>query len=156
MLLLVFDTPFGPMGLGEAEAAICRLYLPGIALPPAPREETALLAEGRRQLTEYFSGQRRTFSLPLRPEGTPFQQRVWAALREIPWGQVRTYRQIAAALGSPRSCRAVGMANHRNPLPILIPCHRVVGSSGALTGYAGGLALKAALLTLEGAPFQST
>ena len=99
---------------------------------------------------EYLAGARRDFDLPLAPQGTPFQQRVWAVLREIPYGQTRSYRELALAAGSPRGYRAVGMANHRNPIPILIPCHRAVGADGSLTGYAGGLELKRKLLELEG------
>lgn len=149
MELLLFDTPFGLMGLASEEEAVCRLYLPNSPVPRIACRETPLLTEGRKQLTEYFAGQRREFSLPLVLKGTPFQQQVWDALREIPWGETRTYGQIAAAVGRPKACRAVGMANHCNPIPILIPCHRVVGAMGSLTGYAGGVELKRALLDLE-------
>ncbi len=109
-----------------------------------------LLQEAARQLAAYFAGRLRRFELPLRPAGTPFEQRVWAALREIPYGQVRSYGAIAARIGSPKAARAVGRANHGNPLPIVIPCHRVIGASGALTGYGGGLPIKEYLLRLEG------
>ena len=112
--------------------------------------KTALLAEAERQLTAYFAGELREFSLPLKPAGTDFQRKVWDALREIPYGETRSYAEIAARVGCPRGYRAVGLANNRNPIPILIPCHRVVGANGALTGYAGGLAVKEALLRLEG------
>ena len=101
------------------------------------------------ELREYFAGTRRAFTLPLAPAGTPFQQEVWAALREIPYGETRTYGQIAARIGRPKACRAVGMANNRNPIGIVVPCHRVVGASGALVGYAAGLAVKESLLRLE-------
>ena len=104
-----------------------------------------------RQLLDYLAGNREYFELPLSPKGTPFQKKVWNALRAIPYGQTRSYRDIALAVDCPRGFRAVGMANNRNPIPILIPCHRVVGADGSLTGYAGGLELKRALLTLEGA-----
>lgn len=110
---------------------------------------TALLCEAKHQLEEYFAGRRRVFDLPLSPHGTAFQRRVWAALEAIPYGETRTYAQIAAAIGKPKACRAVGMANHCNPLPIVIPCHRVIGSGGQLTGYAGGLDTKRFLLALE-------
>ena len=153
MEFLLFDTPLGPMALGEEEGAIVRLYLPGQPTPRLMSRETPLLGRGRRELLEYLAGERRDFDLPLSPRGTPFQLRVWRALRDIPWGQTRTYRDIALAVDCPRGFRAVGMANHRNPIPILIPCHRVVGSGGTLTGYAGGLALKRALLKLEGLDF---
>lgn len=153
MDILRFDTPLGPMALEEEEGAITRLWLPGQPVPPSPGRETPLLCRGRQELWEYLAGERRDFDLPLHPRGTPFQRRVWQVLGDIPYGQTRTYAQIARAVDSPRGFRAVGMANHRNPIPILIPCHRVVGSGGALTGYAGGLELKKALLALEGADF---
>ena len=148
-----FDTPLGPMALGEEGGAIVRLYLPNAPTPRLMSHPTALLEEGRRQLLEYLKGERKEFDLPLAPQGTPFQQAVWAALRDIPWGEVRSYREIAQAVGSPKGFRAVGMANHRNPIPIFIPCHRVVGADGSLTGYAGGLELKRALLAAEGRSF---
>ena len=150
MDFISFDTPLGPMALAEEGGALCRLYLPGSPTPRLMPHSTPLLEDGRRQLLEYLSGRRQRFELPLAPQGTPFQQKVWAALCEIPCGQTRSYAHIARAVDCPRGFRAVGMANHRNPLPILIPCHRVVGSGGALTGYAGGLELKRALLAIEG------
>lgn len=153
MDILRFDTPLGPMALEEEEGAITRLWLPGQPVPPSPGRETPLLCRGRQELLEYLAGERRDFDLPLHPRGTPFQRRVWQALGDIPYGQTRTYAQIAQVVDSPRGFRAVGMANHHNPIPILIPCHRVVGSGGTLTGYAGGLELKKALLALEGADF---
>lgn len=100
-------------------------------------------------MREYFAGVRWEFTLPLAPKGTPFQQKVWEALRTIPYGQTKSYGEIARQIGSPMGARAVGMANHRNPIAILIPCHRVVGKKGELTGYAGGLWRKQALLNLE-------
>ena len=145
----LFDTPVGQMALAGEGDAISRLYLPGLPLPRLASRETPLLARGREELLEYLAGARRDFDLPLAPQGTPFQQRVWAALREIPYGQTRSYRELALAAGSPRGYRAVGMANHRNPIPILIPCHRVVGADGSLTGYGGGLEAKQFLLELE-------
>ena len=107
--------------------------------------------QARQQLTEYFAGQRREFDLPLAPAGTDFQRRVWELLREIPFGETVTYGDLARRLGNPRAARAVGMACNRNPIAIVVPCHRVVGSTGSLTGYAGGLDTKAFLLKLEGA-----
>ena len=106
--------------------------------------------QARQQLTEYFAGQRREFDLPLSPSGTDFQRRVWELLREIPYGETVTYGELARRLGNPRAARAVGMACNRNPIAIVVPCHRVVGSTGSLTGYAGGLDTKAFLLKLEG------
>jgi methylated-DNA-[protein]-cysteine S-methyltransferase len=101
------------------------------------------------QLAEYFEGRRRTFALPLAPEGTPFQLRVWNALLEIPYGETISYGELAARIGDRSASRAVGLANGSNPLPIVIPCHRVIGSNGKLTGYGGGLPIKQQLLTLE-------
>jgi methylated-DNA-[protein]-cysteine S-methyltransferase len=109
-----------------------------------------ILRESARQLAEYFAGQRKTFDLPLDPTGTAFQHSVWRALLTIPFGQTRSYQQIATQIGRPSAVRAVGAANGRNPLSIIAPCHRVIGSSGHLTGFAAGLDTKAYLLRLEG------
>jgi methylated-DNA-[protein]-cysteine S-methyltransferase len=109
-----------------------------------------VLAEAVKQLNEYFAREREVFSIPLRPAGTPFQLRVWKALEEIPYGRTRTYLDIARMLGQPAAVRAVAAANGRNPLPIFVPCHRVIGTSGSLTGYGGGLEVKLELLRLEG------
>jgi methylated-DNA-[protein]-cysteine S-methyltransferase len=108
-----------------------------------------LLLEAERQLAEYFAGHRQRFTLPLDPSGTAFQRDVWDALATIPFGETRSYSQIAAQIGRPQAVRAVGAANGRNPLSIVVPCHRVIGSTGALTGFAGGLDVKARLLALE-------
>lgn len=105
--------------------------------------------ETARQLDEYFAGKRREFSVPIRTQGTDFQEKVWAALRKIPYGETRTYGQIAAQVGNPKAGRAVGGANHNNPIMILTPCHRVIGADGSLTGFGGGLDVKEALLALE-------
>ncbi|MBL8265836.1 methylated-DNA--[protein]-cysteine S-methyltransferase [Steroidobacter sp.] len=109
-----------------------------------------ILLEAERQLQEYFAGQRKEFALPLDCNGTEFQRRVWNALLTIPYGETRSYAQIADQIGNPAAVRAVGAANGRNPLSIVAPCHRVLGSNGSLTGFAGGLAVKAKLLSLEG------
>jgi methylated-DNA-[protein]-cysteine S-methyltransferase len=111
-----------------------------------------ILLEAERQISEYFAGERIRFDLPLHLEGTEFQKRVWQALREIPFGKTKSYLDLARAVGSPEASRAVGAANGKNPLSIVVPCHRVVGAGGALTGFAGGLETKAALLTLEARP----
>lgn len=108
-----------------------------------------VLRQAVRELREFFAGERRIFTVPVAPEGTPFQQEVWKALQAIPYGATCSYRDIARAVGRPAACRAVGMANHCNPVPIIIPCHRVVGADGRLTGYAGGLEIKSRLLRLE-------
>jgi methylated-DNA-[protein]-cysteine S-methyltransferase len=114
-----------------------------------------ILIEAERQLSEYFTGQRIRFDLPLQLNGTEFQKKVWQALREIPFGKTRSYRDLARAVGLPKASRAVGAANGKNPLSIVVPCHRVIGANGSLTGFAGGLATKAALLALEAKPVQS-
>lgn len=101
------------------------------------------------QLNEYFKGERKHFDLPLKPLGTEFQKRVWKALMNIPYGETKSYKEIAIEVGSPKACRAVGSANNKNPIPIIIPCHRVIGSTGKLVGFAGGLNLKEKLLNLE-------
>lgn len=140
------ETPIGPLTLQADEAAVTAIrFGAGGAQDTSP-----LLDAAEAQLREYFAGARRTFDLPLAPHGTAFQQRVWTALRAIPYGETRTYGELAAAIGSPNASRAVGMANHRNPIPIIIPCHRVIGANGTLTGYAGGLEIKRKLLALEG------
>lgn len=143
------ETMFGPMIL-EGEQALTHLYLPN-ALPDRKGRgaETPLLVRAREQLLSYLAGERQGLDLPLAPVGTDFQRSVWTALKAIPYGQTRTYGEIAAAIGRPKAVRAVGQANHHNPLPIFLPCHRVVGSGGTLTGYAGGLEMKKALLVLE-------
>jgi len=130
----------------EAEAARARAWPDAVCDPQAPP-----LPALKAQLVEYFAGERRTFDLPLAPRGSAFQQRVWQALQEIPYGATCSYADIARAVGAPGSARAVGGANHDNPIGVVIPCHRVIGAGGALTGYAGGLTRKRLLLELEGA-----
>lgn len=138
------------MALVSSGTAIVRLFLPGQPLPPLSEQSTPLLKEAKAQLLDYLAQKRKKFDLPLGPQGTPFQRRVWGELSRIPWGETRTYGQLAMAVGAPKAARAVGQANHQNPIPILIPCHRVIGADGSLTGYAGGLELKRMLLQLEG------
>lgn len=141
-----YDSPFGPIRIGYEDAirSICHVEKAGNDHTPSPLSDRAA-----KQLEEYFQGQRQEFDLPLRSIGTPFQMAVWEALKAIPYGETRSYGQIAAAIGNPKASRAVGMACNRNPLWIVIPCHRVVGSTGKLTGYEGGLDMKRALLELE-------
>lgn len=146
MPAFTMQSPIGLLTIEETDGAITALRFGGETVSPPP---TPLLQRAAQQLTEYFAARRRRFDLPLRPQGTAFQQAAWSALCDIPYGQTRTYAQQAAAIGNPKACRAVGMANHCNPLPLLIPCHRVIGATGKLTGYAGGLALKRFLLELE-------
>lgn len=142
------DTPVGRLCIGEAEGCITGVTWEE---PPADavREETPLLQRCREELCSFFRGERQSFDLPLYCKGTAFQKQVWAALQEIPYGETRTYGEIAAAIGRPKAARAVGMANHQNPIAILIPCHRVIGAKGKLTGYAGGIEKKEWLLELE-------
>lgn len=153
------DTPIGRLRLVSDGAHITAIAFPQHAGEPGddrPCSDPALAACAA-QLSEYFQGRRQRFDLPLAPRGTPFQQAVWQALRDIPYGELRSYRDVAEALHNPRAVRAVGAANARNPIPIVVPCHRVIGSDGSLTGFAGGLAMKRALLELEGAlPVQAT
>ena len=148
------NSMLGTLRLEEEDDALCGVQLCPDGVPdlePLPRKvcETPLLQETEEQLNEYFAGARREFDLPLAAKGTPFQQAVWAQLHKIPYGEVRTYGQLAAALGKPKASRAVGSACHRNPLCIVVPCHRVIGADGSLTGYAEGLEIKEYLLELE-------
>jgi methylated-DNA-[protein]-cysteine S-methyltransferase len=147
------DSPLGPVLVAGDAAGLRHIsFQAGTrALDPAPgwvRDEVAL-GDALEQLAAYFAGARTAFALPLAPRGTPFQQRVWAALREIPYGETISYGTLARRIGRPTASRAVGAANGRNPLPIVVPCHRVIGSTGALTGFGGGLHLKEGLLALE-------
>lgn len=147
----IYDTSIGKIGIAASGAFITHVFFGQTVKPKAYElSETPLLHQAYLQLEEYLTGRRTIFELPLRPEGTPFQQLVWQALLTIPYGQVRTYAQIAGQIGRPKACRAVGLANGRNPISIFIPCHRVIGANGTLTGYAGGLDMKKKLLDLEG------
>ena len=162
---VVVDTPLGPLRVAGTAQGLTEVgFMEGEGRPaqippvqvshgqvPHGQKERELLSEAQQQLQEYFEGRRRQFSLPVAPRGTAFQQRVWAELQKIPWGTTATYRDIAQRIGQPTAVRAVGSANGRNPVAIVIPCHRVIGSDGSLTGYAGGLATKRRLLQLEGA-----
>lgn len=112
-------------------------------------EETPVIKQAVSELQEYFEGRRREFTVPLHPQGTDFQLRVWQVLRTIPYGKTWSYKQVATAAGNPKASRAVGMANNRNPIAIIIPCHRVIGANGRLVGYAGGLDVKEKLLEIE-------
>lgn len=147
---LIMETPVGPLTILEDLHGICGIHFGDERSADIIMEETPLLAEAKRQLNEYFSGVRKEFHLPLSINGTLFQKTVWKALCTIPYGETRTYGQVAVQIGNPRGGRAIGMANHNNPIAIVVPCHRVLGANGALTGYAGGLHIKRALLELEG------
>ena len=148
------DTPIGTLRLLADGEALVAIEFPEHAGPPRPSgaraaQDAPVLARARRQLAEYFAGERTRFDLPLAAAGTPFQRRVWAALSGIPYGETRSYSDIAAEVANVRAVRAVGAANGRNPLPIVVPCHRVIGSDGRLTGFGGGLPTKAWLLRHE-------
>lgn len=148
------DSPVGRLRLVAGEDGLRRICFPRERHPRPDDLEgehaPARLAFARRQLDEYFAGKRRSFELPLAPRGTAFQLRVWEALRTIAWGATWSYAELAHHLGQPKAVRAVGGANGRNPLPIVVPCHRVIGADGSLTGFGGGLRIKALLLALEG------
>ena len=146
-------TPIGELTMVGDGHALSALYFPGHARRPGAEtfgiRDDGAFPDAREQLAEYFAGKRTSFDLALTPRGNEFQQKVWRLLRTIPYGQTRSYGQLAAQLGDPGLARAVGAANGRNPISIVVPCHRVVGHDGSLTGYAGGLARKAYLLELE-------
>lgn len=144
-----FESPIGALRLYARGDALVGLHLPGLPVPDAVDGELPVLKEARAQLAAYFAGRCLRFELPLAPEGTTFQRSVWDALVAIPAGTTATYGEIAARIGKPHAARAVGMANHDNPIAIVIPCHRVIGASGKLTGYAGGLPMKSWLLSHE-------
>lgn len=146
-------SPAGTLRLVASDAALVGVYFeahrPAPSLEARPVRAHPILDRAGRELGEYFAGKRSRFTLPLEPRGTAFQRAVWGALMAIPFGERRSYAELAAAIGRPRAVRAVGAANGKNPLSIVVPCHRVVGSDGSLTGYAGGLAAKERLLALE-------
>jgi methylated-DNA-[protein]-cysteine S-methyltransferase len=163
-MIVIKETSIGKIGIEEQGGKITQLifgkyvkydfekyeisdYEKSAFVPP-------VISEAFLQLEQYFRGERKEFSLPLNPQGTPFMKSVWNALCTIPYGKTATYKEIAETVGRPKACRAVGLANNKNPIAIVIPCHRVIGSSGKLVGYAGGLDLKRRLLILENKSFQ--
>lgn len=148
MAQLIVPSPVGPLLLASDGLSLVRLAFDETPANEAPDD---LLLRAQTQLNEYFAGQRTTFDLPLAPPGTPFQKKVWQELTQIPYGQVTSYGQLAEKMGQPTATRAIGLANGQNPIAIIIPCHRVIGKDGSLTGYGGGLPRKEYLLTLEGA-----
>lgn len=144
------ESPVGELTLVANEEALVGVYWAGHGPKVEADENHPVLATAARELAEYFAGKRRQFDVPLAPEiGTEFQQRVWRALREIPYGKTWSYGDLANRVGNAKACRAVGAANGQNPLPIFVPCHRVIGADGSLTGFGGGLERKKVLLTLE-------
>ena len=146
----IYETKIGKILLAEEEGHMTNLYFDDQReVERAELKETALIREAKKQLDEYLLGRRKEFNLPLKAKGTEFQQRVWQALLDIPYGETKSYGEIAKIIGNPKAARAVGLANNRNPISIFIPCHRVIGKNGKLVGYGGGLQIKEFLLTLE-------
>lgn len=150
----VVDSPLGPLYAAASDGSLVGLYFSGERTPPdpgllGPEGADAVLAAARLQLQEYFAGQRRFFDLPIAARGKPFQLAVWQALRSIPYATTVSYGEIARRIGSPTASRAVGLANGQNQIPIIVPCHRVIGADGSLTGYGGGIERKRFLLDLE-------
>lgn len=148
--IFFYQTIIGEIGIAELRGSITNLYFQGEQIScNYTILETDILKEAARQLQDYLAGKLREFDLPLAPAGTEFMQRVWESLRTIPYGETRSYQEIAQAVGHRKAARAVGLACNRNPIPIFIPCHRVIGAGGRLTGYRGGLDIKSHLLDLE-------
>ena len=142
-----YETKLGSVTIVEEDGAL--LAITTHRTYKGIKQETPLINEAYRQLSEYLLGERKRFDLPLNPQGTVFQLQVWKSLCDIPYGETRSYKQIAEAIGNPKAVRAVGMANNRNPLLIVVPCHRVIGANGKLVGYAAGIEKKEFLLKLE-------
>ena len=147
------NSPIGRMLLVGRDGVLEELHFPKataqLQIPKEWRENMAGFREVLSQLEEYFAGNRQAFDLPLAPRGTAFQEKVWEELCRIPYGATASYGEIALRIGNPKACRAVGMANSKNPIPIIIPCHRIIGKDGSLTGFGGGLPIKKQLLDLE-------
>jgi len=155
MISAVYESPIGPFMLASNGAALTQLAFENARHPQAehPLGADAVLDQAKRELDLYFAGKLKAFAVPVAPQGTLFQRKAWAALQQIPYGATRSYGQQAATIGSPAASRAVGAANGRNPIAVIIPCHRVIGAGGGLTGFGGGIERKKFLLDLEqGAP----
>ena len=150
-----YTSPVGILKIEADERAITGVYILINAPEHRLTSTSPLIKEACRQFDEYFAGERRDFDLPLSPKGTPFQEKVWKQLQEIPYGKTISYAQLAQAIENPKACRAVGSANGKNPVSIIIPCHRVIASGGGLGGYASGLKPKIQLLELEGVPLNT-
>ena len=149
MRVIKYKSPFGIITIQEKDGAISRVYLPN-AEPDISENPNEFLENAKQQFIEYFAGKRKSFDLPLRFDGcTDFMKSVYHALLQIPYGETASYKDIAERIGCPRGYRAVGLANNKNPLPIIVPCHRVIGSDGKLVGFGGGIDLKIKLLELE-------
>lgn len=146
--IFFYETEIGIIGIRENNKSITDIYFSKVDTNDNIKE-TDLIKECFKQLKEYFEGNRVKFDLPLDARGTEFQKKVWNELLRIPYGETKSYKDIAVAMGNEKACRAIGMANNKNPIPIIIPCHRVIGSNGKLVGYAGGLNVKEKLLNIE-------
>ncbi len=150
---MIYQTKIGPIEIIEENGKITKLHF----IKPEElkqqqklqQQETSLIKQTYTQIKEYLEGKRKQFTIPIQPKGTPFQMRVWQELQKISYGQTKSYQDIANAIGNPKACRAVGMANHNNPIAIIIPCHRVIGKNHKLVGYAGGIDIKEKLLDIE-------
>jgi len=147
--MYIIQTVIGPLTVIESENSITQIHFGEVNVMGIETRKTALVEETERQINAFYSGKRHSFDLPLTLHGTEFQNRVWKALLDIPKGETRSYKDIAEAVGNPNASRAVGMANNRNPIPVIIPCHRVIGKNGKLVGFAGGLDLKEKMLRME-------
>lgn len=152
----IYETPMGRMAVICEGSVVRAIYIPvgencahDINSLPGPTQATKLTDQVYQEIQEYFQGERQNFTFPIEAEGTEFQKKVWKALRDIPYGETRSYKDIAIAIGNEKACRAVGGANNKNPHIIVVPCHRVIGNNGSLVGYAAGLAMKVKLLNLE-------
>lgn len=146
----IYSTPGGEIGVSEENEKIIEIFFADVENSFQEQgEETPVLQKAAKQLLEYFDGQRKEFDLPLKIAGTDFQKRVWQELQKIPYGETCSYKDIAIAVDSPKGFRAVGMANHENRIPIIIPCHRVIGANGKMVGFASGIGYKEKLLNLE-------
>ena len=142
-------TTIGTIGVVENGVAITQIFFGKQIVKEAEEKETVLIAKAMKQIKEYLAKERQKFDLPIELVGTSFQKSVWKELLTIPYGKTNSYKEVAIKIGNPKACRAIGMANHNNPIAIVVPCHRVIGVDGSLTGYAGGLAIKKQLLALE-------
>lgn len=151
--MIFINTEIGEIGIKEDGSGITSVFfeteLPKIDPDTCVKQETPLLRKASHEIIEYLEGKRKEFSVPLSLKGTTFQMEDWKALMTIPYGETRSYQDIAKLIGRPKACRAVGHANNRNPISIIIPCHRVVGKNGSMTGYGGGIPIKEYLLNLE-------
>ncbi|WP_455539947.1 methylated-DNA--[protein]-cysteine S-methyltransferase [Terrisporobacter sp.] len=146
--LFFYETDLGIIGIRDNGKAITEIFFPE-KKTNENLKETDLIKECFNQLNEYFQGKRKKFNIPVEAKGTEFQRKVWNALLDIPYGETRSYKDIAIAIGNEKACRAVGMANNRNPISIIVPCHRVIGANGKLVGYGGGIHIKEKLLNIE-------